>query len=234
MGGSKTYFSGTVMTRKGNMERIASVAAVAVACAGIASTAYAQVGKLGTYTGVVSISGAEIGKHSKVDFRATVKVSLPVASSKDGSTRAEADDVDKPSAIATITQWELEARNGSPDSDGKITTWKCSLAAPTDVPMNASGALDVDHRTKKYSMFVALVSTKPIPLKCVNSRSGAYKKTESVSLFFGTSEPDLMPANALPYADLARLTAKHKLVPAGSMKGSYGPVDMEWDLRLGK
>ena len=43
-----------------------------------------------------------------------------------------------------------------------------------------------------------------------------------------------MPANALPYADPARLAAKYKLVPAGSMKGRYGPVDMEWDLRLGK
>jgi hypothetical protein len=215
------------------MERIAFVAAAVVACMGIACTAYAQGGKLGTYTGVVSVSGSEIEKHSKVDFRATVKVSLPVVSRKEGSTRAEADDVDKPSAMASITQWELEARNASPDSDGKITSWKCSLAAPTDVPMNASGAFDLDHRTKKHSMFVALVSTKPIPLKCVNSRSGAYKKTESVSLFFGTSEPDLMPANALPYADPARLAARHKLLPAGSMKGRYGPVDMEWDLRLG-
>ena len=216
------------------MERIAFVAAAAVACAGIAGAAHAQAGKLGAYSGTVSVSGSEIGKHSKTDFRATIKVSLPVASRNASSTRAEADDVDKPSATATITQWELEARNASPDSDGKITSWKCSLVAPTDVPMNASGALDVDHRTKKHSMFVALVSTKPIPLTCVNSRSGAYKKTESVGLFFGTSEPDLMPANALPYADPARLAAKYKLVPASSMKGRYGPVDMEWDLRLGK
>jgi hypothetical protein len=216
------------------MERIAFVVVAAVACAGIASAAHAQGGKLGAYTGVVSVAGSEIDKHSKVDFRATVKVSLPVASRKEDSTRAEADDVEKPSATATITQWELEARNASPDSDGKITSWKCSLVAPTDVPMNASGALDVDHRTKRHSMFVALVSTKPIPLKCVNSRSGAYKKTESVSLFFGTSEPDLMPANALPYADPARLAARHKLVPAGSMKGRYGLVDMEWDLQLGR
>ena len=191
-------------------------------------------GKLGAYTGTVTVSGSEIEKHSKTDFRATIKVSLPVASRNEGSTRAEADDVDKPSATATITQWELEARNASPDSDGKITSWKCSLVAPTDVPMNASGALDVNHRTKKHSMFVALVSTKPIPLKCVNSRSGAYKKSESVSLFFGTSEPDLMPANALPYTDPARLAAKYKLVPASAMKGRYGPVDMEWDLRLAK
>lgn len=212
------------------MERIAFVAAAAMACAG---AAHAQGGKLGAYTGTVSVSGSEIEKHSKVDFRATIKVSLPVASRNETSTRAEVDDVDKPSATATITQWELEARNASPDSDGKITSWKCSLVAPTDVPMNASGALDVDHRTKKHSMFVALVSTKPIPLKCVNSRSGAYKEAGPVSLFFGTSEPDLMPANALPYADPARLVAKYKLVPAGAMKERYGPVDMEWDLRLG-
>lgn len=216
------------------MKRIAFVAAVAVACAGITGAACAQGGKLGAYTGVVSVSGSEIlGAHSKIDFRATVKVSLPVESRDEGSTSVEVNDVDKPSATATITQWELEARNGSPDSDGKITSWKCSLVAPTDVPMNASGALSLDHRTKKYAMFVALVSLKPIPLKCVNSRSGAYKETRSVSLFFGTSEPDLMPANALPYADPARLAAKYKFVP-GSAKGRYGPIDMEWDLRLGR
>jgi len=214
------------------MERIASVVVVAVACAGAPTAVLAQGGKLGAYTGVVSVSGSEIQKHSKVDFRATVKVSLPVESRKEDATRAEAGDVEKPSAVATITQWDLEARNASPDSDGKITSWKCSLAAPTDVPMNAQGALDVDHRAKKYSMFVALVSTKPIPLKCVNSRSGAYKDTKMVGLFFGTSEPELIPANAQPYADPARLTAKYKLVPAASMKGRYGPVDMEWDLRL--
>lgn len=214
------------------MERIAIIAAAAVACTGIA--AHAQGGKLGAYTGVVTVSGSEIGTHSKIDFRATLNVNLPVAQRSADYTRAEADDVDRPSVTATITQWELEARNASADSDGKITSWKCSIAAPTEVPMNASGALDVNHRTKKYSMFVALVSTKPIPLKCVNSRSGAYKKTEPVSLFFGTSEPALMPANALPYTDPARLAAKYRLEPAGSMKGRYGPVDMDWDLRLGR
>lgn len=216
------------------MDRTALVAAFAVACAGLSGVAHAQAGKHGAYTGTVNVAGSEIEKHSKVDFRATVKVSLPVVSRKEGATRAEVDDVDKPSATASITQWDLEARNASADSDGKITSWKCSLAAPTTVPMNAQGALDVDHRTKKYSMYVALVSMKPIPLKCVNSRSGAYKNAEAVGLFFGTSEPDLMPANALPYADPARLAAKHKLVPAGSMKGRYGPVDMDWDLALGR
>ena len=39
------------------------------------------------------------------------------------------DDVDKPSAVATISQWCVAKRNASPDSDGRITNWKCSLAA---------------------------------------------------------------------------------------------------------
>jgi len=216
------------------MKRIAFVAAAALACVGTTSETYAQAGKMGAYAGSVAVSGSEVGKTSKTDFRATLKVNLPVSSSDEGSMRAEVDDLDKPSVMATITQWDLEARNASADSDGKITSWKCSLAAATEVPMNASGALDVDRRTKKHAMFVALVATRPIPLKCVNSRSGAYKKTEIVGLFFGTSVPELMPANAVPYADVARLTAKHKLQPAGSMQGRYGPVDMEWDLRLAK
>ena len=216
------------------MERVAFVAAAVAACAGLASVAHAQGGKLGAYAGVVSVSGSEISKHSKTDFRGTVKIRIPVESRNADSTRAEVDDVEKPSAVATVTQWDLEARNASPDSDGKITSWKCSLVAPTDVPMNAQGALDVDHRAKKYSMFVSMVSTKSVPFKCVNSRSGAYKKSEPVSFFFGTSEPDLMPANAMTYADPARLFAKFKLVPASAMKGKYGPVDMEWDLQLAK
>lgn len=209
------------------MLKVVKVMVMAFACA--ATAALAQDGKLGAYKGVVSVSGSEIGKHGKVDYKATVKVSLPVADRSEGATRAEAGDVEKPSAMATITQYELEARNASPDSDGKITSWKCSLVAPTDVPMNASGALDIDHRTKKYAMFVALVGMKPVPLKCVNSRSGAYKDSKPVGLFFGTNPPELMGSVELPYKDPARLVAKHRMTPQG-----HGPVDMEWELQLTK
>ena len=55
-----------------------------------------------------------------------------------------------------------------------------------------------------------------------------------IGLFFGTSEPELIPANAQSFADPARIAAKYKFVPAASAKGKYGPVDMEWDLRLQK
>ena len=206
---------------------VVRIVAFAVACA--ATAALAQAGKFGAYKGMVSISGSEVDKHGKVDYKATVKVSLAVAERSDVATRAEVDDVEKPSAMATITQYELEAHNASADSDGKITSWKCSLVAPTDVPMNASGALGIDHRSKKYSMFVALVGMKPVPLKCVNSRSGAYRESKPVGLFFGTSPPELMGAVELPYQDPARLVAKHRMTPPG-----HGPVDMEWELQLTK
>jgi hypothetical protein len=194
--------------------------------------AYAQNGKLGAYVGTVNISGTETGKQTNVTFRASVKIGIPVESNSKSNTRAEVNDVDKPSATATILQWDVAGKNTSADSDGKFTSWTCKLAAPVDVPMNASGALNVDHRARTHSMFIALVSTKPVPLACINSRSGAYKESGPVSLYFGTSEPDVLPWKELPFTDAARLTAKYKLVPVSQMKGRNGPTDLEWDLQL--
>jgi|KBSSwiStaDraftv2_1062776.scaffolds.fasta_scaffold435630_2 hypothetical protein len=208
------------------MHAVVRIVVMAAACA--ATAGLAQDGKLGAYKGVVSIAGSEIEKHGKIDYKATIKVNLPVTDRSGDLTRAEAGDVEKPSAMATVTSFELEARNASPDSDGKITSWKCSLAAPTDVPMNAQGALDVDHRKKKYSMFVALVGMKAVAMKCVNSRSGAYKDSKQVGFFFGTNPPEAMGSVELPYADPARLVAKHRMTPPGHV------VDMEWELQLTK
>ena len=210
------------------MNKLATLALAAVACAGMAQ---AQGSKLGVYTGTVVVSGTELGLEN-VTFSASVKISLPLTSADKASAMAELDDVDKPSALATISQWDLAGRNASADSDGKVTTWTCRLAAPTDVPMNGSGTLNLDYRAKTHSMFIALVALKPIPLNCVNSRSGPYKKAHSVSLFFGTNEPDVQPWKGLPFKDAAQLTATHKLVPVSSMKGRNGPLDQTWDLRL--
>jgi hypothetical protein len=180
------------------------------------------------------VSGTETEKHGTVNYRATITVSLPLTDGNDRAARAEVDDVDKPSAMATITQWEVAKRNASPDSDGKITSWKCSLAKPTEVPMNGSGVLNVDYRKKTHSMFVSLASRKQIPLNCVNSRSGPYKQQVGVGLFFGTNEPDVQPWKELPFADASRLAAKHVLVPVSQMKGRYAPQEQEWDFRLSR
>lgn len=209
------------------------LAAFAMICGGLAGMVQAQSGKLGAYAGTVVISGTEVDHQKKVNFSASLKIHhLPLVSGDNNSAIAELSDVDKPSATALITRWDLVNRSASPDADGKFTSWKCSLAAPTEVPMISQGTLNLDYRAKKYSMYFALAAIKPIPLKCVNSRSGPYKKEEPVSLFFGTSEPDVVPWKVLPFADAARLTAKYKLVPVSFMKERYGPVDLEWDLRL--
>ena len=213
------------------MNKLATLALAAATCAGNTGPTWAQGNKLGVYTGTVAVSGTELGLEN-VTFSANVKVSLPLTSGDKDSAMAEVNDVDKPSASATITQWDLAGKNGSPDSDGKVTSWACKLASPTEVPMNASGVLNLDYRAKTHSMFVALVGLKPVPLNCVNSRSGPYKKAQSVGLFFGTNEPDVQPWKALPFKDAAQLTATYKLVPVSSMKGQNGPLDQTWDLRL--
>ena len=207
------------------------LAVVAMACVGMTGVAEAESGKLGVYSGTVTMSGTELGQEN-VTFRASVKVSLPLTDGGKSSATAEVSDVDKPSAMATIQQWDVVGKNSSADSDGKVTSWTCALAAQVEVPMNEQGVLNVDYRAKKHSMFIALASTKPIMLNCTNSRSGPYKKDRHVSLFFGTNEPDVQPWEELPFTDAARLTAKHKLVPVSNMKGRNGPLDQEWDLKL--
>ena len=208
------------------------VCSLAMAAMVFAVAAQAQGNKLGTYSGTVVVSGTEIGKFSKATFAATINIAMPLTSGNARSAMAEISDVDKPSATATITQWDLEARNSGPDSDGKITSWTCKLAAPVTVPMNASGVLNVDFSAKKYSMFVALASLKSMALNCVNSRSGPYKDNKGVALYFGTNEPDVLPYKELPFADPLRLAAKYTLVPVSAMKGQAGPLQQEWDFKL--
>jgi hypothetical protein len=204
---------------------------IVMAGAAISGAAQAQSSKLGVYTGTVLVSGTELGQ-DHVTFSASVKISLPLTSGNKGSAMAEVSDIDKPSAFATISQWDLVGKNASADSDGRITSWTCSLVVPTEVPMNAGGTLNLDYRAKTHSMFIALVALKPIPLKCVNSRSGPYKKDQIVSLFFGTSEPDVLPWKELPFSDPANLRASYRLVPVSGMKGRNGPLEQKWDLRL--
>ena len=206
------------------------IAICGVACA---PPSFAQ-GKLGAYTGTVTVSGSIQGKYTSETYGGTVKITIPMESRSDTTGRAEVNDVDKPSAMATVTKFESSGKDSSPDSGGKINTWSCSLAAPVEVPMNAQGVIDLDYRAKKYSMFVALVPLKEVPLNCTHSRSGAYKKKGGPGFVVGTSPPQQIPPKTLPLADPARLAAKYRMEPAGDMMGSHGPIEQEWDLRLVK
>jgi hypothetical protein len=203
---------------------------VAMGCVGIPEEALAQSGKLGVYTGTIAVSGTIAENRGKVTYHADVKISLPLTDASDSSAMAEISDVDKPSATALITQWEVAGKETVPDErDGKLDSWHCSIAAPTEVPMNASGVLNLDYRAKTHSMSITLVSTKTIPLKCMHSRTGAYKENKAVSLVIGTTVMG-DPFKELPFADPARLTATYKLVPPAGT--NFGPIDMVWDLRL--
>ncbi len=206
------------------------LAAATLAFAGITDDARAQSGKLGAYTGTVAVSGTMTENRSKDTYHVDVKINLPLTDRNDSSAMAEVNDVDKPSATAMVTKWEVVGRETGPDErDGKIDSWHCSIPGPTEVPMNASGVLNVDYRAKTQSMSIALVALKTIPLKCMHSRTGPYKKDLTVGLVIGTTVMG-EPFKELPFADPARLTATYKLVPPAET--DFGPIDMVWDLRL--
>jgi hypothetical protein len=206
-------------------------AAAAIGCASFTPPLHAQSGKLGTYAGTATVSFSELGKETRADYRGVVTIAIPITSRNSSSAMAEISDIDKPSATARITHLESSWKGTVPESDGKTSSWSCKLAAPTEVPMNAQGTLNVDYKRKTHSLFIALVSTRPVPLNCVNSRSGPYKKQEMVSLFLATNEPG-DAWKELPFTDPARLAAKFTMMPGAQMKGRYSPIEQEWDFRL--
>jgi hypothetical protein len=209
-----------------------ALAVVTMGCVGIPDEAQAKSGKLGVYAGTVGVSGTKMENRGKETYHADVKISLPLTDGNDRSAMAELSDVDKPSATALITQWEVVGKETVPDQrDGKLDSWHCSIAATTEVPMNASGVLNLDYRAKTHSMSIALVSTRTIPLKCTHTRTGPYKKDLVVSLVIGTTVMG-DPFKELPFADPARLTATYRLVPPAET--NFGPIDMVWDLRLAR
>lgn len=130
------------------------LAVVTMASAGLTGAAQADSSKLGVYSGTVIVSGTEIGQEN-VTYRASVKISMPLTDRSDSSAVAELGDIDKPSTMATVRQWDLAGKSASPDSDGKITTWTCSIATLTEIPMNAQGTLNVNYSAKTHSMYIA-------------------------------------------------------------------------------
>lgn len=190
----------------------------------------AQSGKFGAYSGTISVSGTEV--NPQVSFRASAKVTLPVTERDGSSATAEFLSGEAPNASVLISQWDVSFKEKSPDSDGKFSSWTCALAGPTEVSMKPTGTLNVDLKRKKHSLSLTLISTTDVAFNCVNSRSGAYKKKEEVTLYIGTGAPGAQSETQLPFADAARLTASYTLMPTAETKGKYGPIIQEWDLRL--
>jgi len=205
---------------------VIAITVVGFACS--SGFAQAQSSKFGAYSGTIKVSGTEI--NPQVTYRATVKVNLPVTQRDSTSATAEFLAGEAPEATVLISQWDVSFTEKSADSDGKFSSWTCSLAAPTEIPMTPTGVLNVDLEAKSYALSLTLLSTKDVSFNCLNSRSGAYKKKEGVALYIGTGGPGVQ--TMLPFSDAARLAENYTLMPTADTKGQYGPIMQEWDLRL--
>lgn len=209
------------------LARAMTVALLVYGCG--SGLALAQSGKLGAYTGTIDVSGTEVSP--KLTYSARVKVNLPVSARSGSSVTAEFLAGEAPDAIASIKQWDIAFTEKSADSDGKFSSWTCALAAPVDVPMSATGVLDVDLKAKKHALSITLLSTVDVSFNCVHSRSGAYKKKQGVSLYIGTGAPGEHSQTQLPFSDASRLSANYTLRPTAANQGR-GPIVQSWDLSL--
>ena len=193
-------------------------------------TVHAQAGETGADVGTIQVSGSAIGP--KVSYRGSAKVSLPVSSRKADSITAEFLAGEAPAATAMISQWDISDTEKYADSGGQFVSYSCALAAPVEIPMSATGVLDVDLKAKTHALSLTLVSTKDVDFNCKNSRSGAYKKKQGISIYVGTGAPGAHFEKQLPFTDPVRLTAKVTLMPTNEAKGKYGPIVQEWNLQL--
>jgi hypothetical protein len=203
------------------------VTAVAFAC----GSGYAQADSsaLGSYAGTITVSGTETDPD--VSYRARVKVSLPVSDRNDTSISAEFLAGEAPNASVLISEWETFTKDKVADSGGMLNTTKCSLAAPTEIPMTATGVLNVDLKEKKHSLSLTLLSTKDLAFNCTQSRSGAFKEKHGVSLYIGTGAPGMQDETQLPFTDATHLAANYTLHPPADAVGK-GPIIQQWDLHL--
>jgi hypothetical protein len=206
----------------------AGAVALAIACAAGAGPAMAQAKKLGAYAGTIEVNQSL----PTLTYRAKVKLSLPVSERSSSSIDAELLSGEAPDATVLVTQWDTFRRETSADSGGQFNTTRCSLAAPAEIPMSATGVLNVDLKKKTHAMSVALVSKKDLAFNCTHSRSGAFKKKMGIAFAIGTGAPGMQHQVQLPFSDPGRLTATHTLVPpAYASKDEHGPLVQVWDLR---
>ena len=218
-------FQAAMKTRAQHLLALAGTACLLLA----ALPAAAQSKKLGAYTGTVSLSGTQMGP--EVKYAATVTLAMPITSRSDGRENGEFLTNEAPNGKVLLTQWNESYTQATAGADGKFSSYQCALAKPVEVPVSVTGVLDIDLKAKRHAFSVTVLSLKDFKLDCVSSRSGPYKKDMGLALSMGTGIPGEHYKTPLPFADVARLAAKHTLVPTGELKKTHGPIVQEWDFK---
>jgi hypothetical protein len=185
----------------------------------------------GAYSGEFTVSATDA--KPQLTYRASGKLTLPVTERGADSASAEFFSGEGPPAMVRIEQWDSAWKGEVPESDGKMSSWKCSLATPVEIPMTATGVLNVNLKKKTHALSVTLLSTKGVAMNCVHSRSGAYKKKQGITLYLGTGVPGQHYEKQLPFADAAKLAASYALNVSAASPGR-GPIAQTWDLKLAR
>jgi hypothetical protein len=201
--------------------------ALTIACAGVSAASAAQA-NLGSYVGTIELESAQ----PTLTYKARVKAAMPVSERKASAINAEFAAGEAPNATVAISRWDTFSREKSADSGGQFNTVSCSLAAPVEIPMSATGVLEVDLAKKRHAFSLILVSLRDIALNCTHSRSGPFKKKTGIALAMGTGVPGQHFENPLPFADPTQLSGSYRLDPAKAGVKEYAPIDQTWQLKL--
>lgn len=186
---------------------------------------------LGTYTGTIDITGSQA--NPDVKYKGRLTLAMPISENKGSSLSAEFLAGEAPMGKLLLTQYDETFVDTKPDVDGKTSSYKCTLAAPVELPVTVTGVLNVDLKAKRHSLSVTVIGMKTALLKCTSARVAPYTRNQNVSFTMGTGVPGDQDRVKLPFADAGRLTAKHTLDPTAYTQGKHGPVVQEWDFRKG-
>ncbi|QJR14922.1 hypothetical protein [Usitatibacter palustris] len=194
-------------------------------------TAPALAQKFGYYEGTASVAYSTKEGGTTYEYVGAAKIRIPLTSVTADYAMAELDD-NPPAGTITLTTFNYKQVASSKGADGKYMEVTCKLAAPTEVPVTASGNLSVDYRKKEYTMFLVLTPSKEMPVNCVNSQSGPYKAKKGAGLIVASFVPQ-GTMKLLPFTDKTRLSISNYSLVDPALK-DHSPIVQSWDLKYVK
>jgi hypothetical protein len=208
--------------------RTIALGAALAALASASSPAAAQ--NLGSYEGIIEVSGVQSGP--AVQYKAKIRVIMPVSSRDRSSISAEFLAGEAPEGKIEISQWDESDTDKSPDSEGQRNSYRCSLAAPVTLPVSVTGVLNVDTSAMEHTWSLTVLSLSDMKLNCVHSRSGPFTKEIGVAITTGTGVPGDQWRNPIRIASPSSISSQYVLDPTEYTQGQFGPINQKWQFSL--